>query len=52
MRVGDLVKDVTFGVGGIGIIVKTNHRLCEVQFSDGRKRWLLWKDLQAVKKCP
>ena len=41
MKIGDLVKDVVFNVGGIGIILKTNHHLYEVQFSDGAKRWLV-----------
>ena len=52
MKIGDLVKDVVFNVGGIGIILKTNHHLYEVQFSDGIKRWLVGEDLQVVKKCP
>ena len=52
MQIGDLVKDVVFNVGGIGIILKTNHHLYEVQFSDGIKRWLCHDDLQVVKKCP
>ena len=52
MQIGDLVKDVTFNEGGIGIILKINHHLYEVQFSDGFKRWLCYDDLQAVKKCP
>ena len=43
MKIGDLVKDVVFNVGGIGIILKTNHHLYEVQFSDGIKRWLVGK---------
>ena len=52
MKVGDLVKDVAFNIGGIGIIMKINHHIYEVQFSDGYKRWLCRGDLQAVKKCP
>lgn len=52
MQIGDLVKDIAFNIGGIGIILKTNHRLYEVQFSDGIKRWLCHGDLQVVKKCP
>ena len=52
MKVGDLVKDVAFNIGGIGIILKINHHLYEVRFSDGCKRWLVGEDLQAVKKCP
>ena len=52
MKIGDLVKDVVFNVGGIGIILKTNHHIYEVQFSDGFKRWLFRADLQVVKKCP
>ena len=51
MKIGDLVKDITFNVGGIGIILKTNHHLYEVQFSDGIKRWLCHDDLQTVTTC-
>ena len=54
MKVGDLVKDIAFNIGGIGIILKTNRyrSLYEVQFSDGAKRWLCHDSLQVVKKCP
>jgi hypothetical protein len=54
MKVGDLVKDVAFNIGGIGIILKINRfrHIYEVRFSDGHKRWLYRGDLQVVKKCP